>query len=248
MRWQARLTCSALLFFAASFGTAQAEAETPFVEWHTTNIQLLRGNHYELGSKKRTLSTLEHANKWRYGDFHFFMDYTWPDEGDEFYYFEPTTRFSLSKISGKDFSYGLIKDVLISTNFEKPKDRKTRLLGGVSVDLDLPGFTFFKTNYWLRDNRDLSGSTYQFSVAWNRPVEWQGVSFLSEGFADFAGSEGTTTSHQLIVPRFLVDIGEQIGVGENRFWGGIEYSYWHNKFGQKGTTESAPQLQFKWVF
>lgn len=223
-------------------------ASDNFFQWHTTNIQLLRGFDYEVGSEERTIMTFEHANGWKYGDFHFFLDRTWPDEGKPFYYFEPTLRVSLGKVTGKDLSYGIIKDVLVSGNLEKPKGQDVRKLGGFSVDLDLPGFKFFKTNYWLRDNPNLSGSTYQITLAWNRPFKIGETNFLLEGFADFAGSEGTTTSHQLIVPRFLVNVGDLTGMGGNGLWAGIEYSYWHNKFGIKGTTESAPQLQLKWVF
>lgn len=222
--------------------------DSSLIEWQSTNIQILRGVEYEVGSKKRTLATLEHANKWKYGDFHFFLDQTWNDDGKPFYYFEPTTRVSLSKIIGTSLSTGLIKDVLISSNFEKPKGSDIRFLYGASVDLALSGFNFFKTNYWVRDNPDLSGKTYQVTLAWNRPISYKNLNFLIEGFADFAGSEGVTSAHQLIVPRFLFDVGHFNGLPKNKLWAGIEYSYWHNKFGNRGQTESNPQLQIKWVF
>ena len=70
---------------------------------------------------------------------------------------------------------------------------------------------------------------------------------LIEGVADFAGSEGKTVAHQLIIPRFLVDAGSLIGVKNNKLWIGIEWQYWHNKFGTKGVTESVPQLQIKYI-
>lgn len=238
---------SLAMIFAISANSANAE-EGGFIESHTTNVQLLRGYDYELGDSERTIMSLEHANKWKYGDFHVFWDQTYQDSGKNGFYVEPTLRFSLSKISGEDLSYGLIKDVLLSTNFEKPKDHDVRSLGGVSVDLDLPGFKFFKTNLWLRDNPELDGSTEQFTVSWNRPFEINGAKFLIEGFADFAGSEGTTVAHQLIVPRFLFDAGDFAGFEENKLWLGIEYQYWHNKAGNDGVTESVPQLQAKWVF
>lgn len=119
-----------------------------FIEWHKTNLQVLRGFDYELGSKQRTILTLEHANRWKYGDFFVFLDQTIPDQGAAFFYIEPTLRFSLSKITGRDLSYGIVKDVLLTTSFEKPKGQRVRFLGGMSIDLDLPGFKFFKTNFW----------------------------------------------------------------------------------------------------
>lgn len=234
-----------ICFGLAHFSNA---AEGDFIENYTTNVQLLRGYDYKLGSKERTIMTIEHANSWKYGDFHFFYDQTWPDVGTSFYYVEPTLRFSLSKISGTDLSYGIIKDVLISSNFEFTKGHDTRKLGGISVDLNVPGFKFFKVNMWLRDNPELSGSTYQYTICWNRPIEAYGAKFLIEGFADLAGSEGTTVAHQLVVPRFLLDVGDLAGYPENHMWFGIEYQYWHNKAGRKNVTESVPQLQAKWVF
>ncbi|MEQ1704609.1 MAG: hypothetical protein ABL867_01390 [Rickettsiales bacterium] len=42
----------------------------------------------QAGQRGAHLVMLEHANSWRYGDFHFFHDQTFPDAGDGFYYFE----------------------------------------------------------------------------------------------------------------------------------------------------------------
>lgn len=223
-------------------------AENKFFQWHTTNIQLLRGFDYEIGSEERTMATFEHAHGHHFGDFYTFVDYTWPDQGDENYYAEFSPRFSLGKITGYDFSYGLIKDILISTTIEKPESRKARYLYGGAVDLNLPGFKFFKTNLYLRDDPYLD-KTYQVTLGWNRPIETKGVKFVIEGFADFAGDAGEgKEAHQLIVPRFLMDIGHTTGMKENTLFMGIEWQYWHNKFGVDGVTESVPQLQIKYVF
>lgn len=240
--------CFSLPVLAAETKVDPITIDDSFFQWHTTNVQLLRGHDYKVGSKRRTIMTVEHANGFKYGDFYMFYDQTWPESAKANYYIEPTLRFSLGKMTGTDFSYGLIKDVLISTQLEKPEGQRPRYLYGAAVDLNLPGFKFFKTNYFIRDNRNLSGNTYQVTLAWNRPFEIGGVKFLSEGFTDIAGSEGTTTSHQLFVPRFLMDVGDLADIGENKLWVGMEWQYWHNKFGIDGVTESVPQLQVKWVF
>ena len=234
-----------LLFTLVSGAASSSDS---FIQWHSSNIQLLRGYDYELGSDERTIVTFEHANSWKYGDFFVFADNIWPDDGSSTYYIEPTLRFSLSKMTGEKMSFGIIKDVLISTQVEKPKSQDTRKLAGVAFDLELPEFTFFKTNFFIRDNPDLSGDTYQVTLVWNRPFQIGNVRFLSEGFADFAGSEGTTVAHQLIVPRFLVDLGDISGIEKNKLWMGVEWQYWHNKFGVDGVTESVVQLQAKYVF
>ncbi len=218
-----------------------------FIQWHSTNLQLLRGFDYKLGNENRTIVTFEHANGWRYGDFHAFTDVIWAD-GDATLYSEVAPRFSFSKISGYDFSYGIIKDISLSTQIEKPEHQAVRYLYGLGVDLNIEGFKYFKTNWLLRDNQRLNGTTYQLTLAWNRPFTLAGTQWVIEGFADFAGAEGATTSHQLIVPRFLLDIGDLTGHEAGNLYAGIEWSYWHNKFGVDGVTESVPQLQVKWQF
>lgn len=45
-----------------------------------------------------------------------------------------------------------------------------------------------------------------------------------------------------------MDVGHASGFAENTLWAGIEWQYWHNKFGVDGVTESVPQLQMKYVF
>ncbi len=61
-------------------------------------------------------------------------------------------------------------------------------------------------------------------------------------------SAGAMRAHQLFVLRFLLDVGEAIGQESGTFYAGVEWQYWHNKFGIDGKTESVPQVQLKWVF
>lgn len=219
------------------------------VQWHTTNIQYLRGWGYELGQQDRTIITVEHAHGWTYGDFYMFVDTTRFDGGGSNFYAEYSPRLSLGKITNQDFSYGVIKDVLLSSNIEDGEKSARAYLYGAAIDFNLPGFKFFKVNLYQRDNPDKKGETYQLTLAWNRPFEVNGTKFLIEGFADFAGNEGPTyKANQLIVPRFLVDIGDLMGNTSGKLWAGVEYSHWHNKLGNEGVTESHPQLQVKWVF
>lgn len=236
-----------LYFLAIILFSINAHAKS--INWHSTNIQLLKGWDYEIGTKDRTIITLEHANDWKYGDFFMFIDGTRFDQGKSTAYGEFAPRFSLSKIAGKKQSSGIIKDVLISTMLEKGKGKiKTYLYGG-AVDINVPGFKFFKTNLFIRDNPEIQNdNTWQVTIVWNRPIAIKNQKLLFEGFADFIGQEGDTyRSNQMIVPRVLLDIGHIIGRQEEKFYGGVEYQHWHNKFGIKGKSEDVFQLQFKWV-
>lgn len=238
-----------LLFFLCAVGIAKPAQAEDFIEWQTANIQLLKGWDYAVGEEERMVATFEYANRWRYGDFFMFIDGTRYDSGGTKAYGEFSPRISLSKVTGKSLSYGLVKDVLISGTFEKGKgDVEAHLIGG-AVDLNLPGFRFFKTNLYLRSTPNLDEDTWQVTLSWNRPFKVGEVNFLAEGFADFAGNAGPRYSaNQFVVPRLLVDIGDLLGGEQGKLWAGIEYSYWHNKFGIEGKTESVPQMQIKWVF
>jgi nucleoside-specific outer membrane channel protein Tsx len=236
-----------VLIFFITMPLAHA-VQSDFIQWHTSNIQLLRGDNYKLGSEQRNVMTLEYANGWKYGDFFIFGEQVWSDKGKSTYYIEPTLRFSLSKMLDQNLSYGLIKDVLISAQIEKPKNQDLRRLAGVGLDLNLSGIKFFKSNFFIRDNPSLPGTTYQITLVWNVPFQIVGANMLFEGFTDIAGGEGNTVAHQLIVPRLLIDAGQSMGLKKNTLWFGVEWQYWHNKFGNDGVTESVPQLQMKYIF
>ncbi|MAK63301.1 MAG: ion channel protein Tsx [Maricaulis sp.] len=226
----------------AMAGLAAPAAAQGLIEFHTENVQLLRGSTYELGDRARTVITLEHANRWRYGDLFVFADLTLGDDGQRSAYGEISPRLSLSRMTGQDWSFGVVSDVYLVGNFELGDEGLDRQLFGAAVDLDLPGFRFVRVHAYHRDDPQRPGSTWQSTIVWNRPFQLGGQSFLAEGFADLAGGEGAGTDHQLIVPRLLW----QVPAAEH-VWVGVEYQYWHNKFGVSGVDESVAQFQVKFV-
>ena len=54
------------------------------------------------------------------------------------------------------------------------------------------------------------------------------------------------SSHRAREPlhRFMRPAGGRKG----QFYAGVEWQYWHNKFGIDGVTESVAQAQLKWLF
>ena len=237
------------LLFLTIIPTNSYSQSKDFIQWHSSNIQYLRGWDYELGEKQRTIITFEHANKWKFGDFYMFIDGTGPDDGgNKNLYAEFSPRFSLSKLSGYNFSNDFISDISISTTIEKTKNTGIRYLYGGAIDVKIHGFKYFKNNFYIRDDSEVKGKTWQITLAWNLPFKISDLSFLIEGFADITGREGNKTENQLIVPRFLLDIGHLSGLKENKLWAGVELQSWHNKFGVKGKSETVPQLQFKYIF
>lgn len=221
-----------------------------FIKYHTTNLQLLKGWDYKIGEENRVIGTFEHFNKFKYGDVYMFVDGTRYDKGKSSGYGEISPRISFSQMLKKDFSNSIIKDYLFSTNFEKGKgDTKAYLYGG-AIDLNIPGFSYFKTNLYLRDNPNIEHEqTWQVTFAYKMPFRIKDTKWIIEGFADFTGAEGSQyAANEHIVPRILIDIGSALNKKEGQIFAGIEWEYWHNKFGKQGVTESNPQLQLKWIF
>jgi nucleoside-specific outer membrane channel protein Tsx len=225
---------------------AHADDTSDWIQWHSENVQILQGEDFELGPSERTIITFEHANRWRYGDTFLFTDLTILPDGETALYGEFQPRLSLSRLTGQSWSAGPMSDVYITGMYERGEHHTQRYLLGIGTDWSVPGFRFFKANLFWRDDPNRAGDTLQATIAWNRNFDIAGHTILAEGFADITGAEGNGVAHQMIVPRFLWDIGAGHG-NPGRVWLGIEHQYWHNKFGVDGVTESVTQLQLKWV-
>lgn len=244
-----RLVSSVFQAFAGLTLTIHASAipahaeDRKLFDWHATDIQFLHGFDYELGDAERTIVTFQHANGWTYGDNYLFFDKTFGSSPD---YFEWHPRLSLSKISGQHIGGGILKDVLFAGTLEVPENGSARFLAGVGLDWKLLEFDYLKTNFYIRENPDLPGTTWGSTFSWKKKFGWGEHKFQFDGFMDMAGSEGDRVAYQLISPAFLIDVGHYFG-NDGRLFAGTEYQYWHNKFGVAGVTESVAQIELRWV-
>lgn len=239
---RATATCALLSLSALALTPAQAAT------WNSSNVQLLKGNSYELGDENRTILTYENALGFDYGDSFFFIDVTEPFDDGTSYYSEFSPRFSLGKISGSDMSYGIIKDVMISTTLEMGEGVRATLVG-VGLPLNLDGFAFANVNFYLRKSErdfatDQTDMGYQLTLTWNRPFSIGSTKFTFEGFLDYAFGEDSGSAPKknniITAPRLLVNLGN-VDVG-------IEYQIWRNKFGIDGVDENVAQIMAKWKF
>ncbi len=223
-------------------------------EWSTTNVQLLHGDGYELGDNSMAIMTVEHANGWKYGDNFFFLDVSNPDAEGTGYYAEFSPRLSLGKISGKDMSVGIVKDILLAGTQEMGGGLRAQLFG-VGLALSLPRFAFADINlYYRKSERDWlavqSDPGAQVTIDWLLPFELGGQKIAFEGFADYAWSEkggSAPKADNLIAgPRLLIDAGNWFGA-PGTLQVGVEYQVWRNKYGVRDVDEDIPQLMIKWT-
>lgn len=221
--------------------------------WSTTNFQFMYGENYNTGlggDETRTLMTIEHANGWKYGDNFFFLDTTNPNKTASTttgLYAEFSPRLSLSAISGKDLSVGIIKDFLITTTLEAGNGFHNYLYG-FAADLNLPGFKFFQFNWYaVRDEVTAKDKGSQITLAWLLPFSIGSADMAFEGFADYAYGLDKSKDNLITAPRLLLDVGKYFDA-PGTLQAGIEYQIWRNQFGVDGQDEDVAQFMVKWIW
>ncbi len=215
------------------------------VLWTNSSISYLYGEHYEVNYQPgandniRTVITLENATGHSWGDSFFFLDQLRSAGNSDATYTEFSPRLSLGKLGlFQTDEQALIKDLLLSSTIEVSHyDSQFRdndfinVLYGVAVDLNLPGFRYFKTNVYYADNEDQQDDE-QVTVTWALPFQLGGTSWLYDGYVDW--STGSRTHHPSLnwTSQLKWDAGATWGE-KNRLFLGIEYVHWDNKFGLK---------------
>lgn len=233
-----------------------------FMLWSNSEIQYLNGVDFKEPGNPNAVSkstiTITHAHGWAYGRNFFFMDTLISTAGEASQinlYGEAYSTFSLGKISGLDLSYGVVKDfgvtvgVNLGENMDSSRSGYRAWLYGVTVDLDLPGFEYFNIDFLrqrITETADI-GTSWQITPVWKVPFEIADTKWSFEGFVDFIGRNHTAARQALAQPQLRLDIGDIWG-DENHLFIGIEYQYWHNKYGIKGLHDNVPQALMLWKF
>lgn len=230
--------------------------------WSETSVSYLNGSGYEVGTNHhRTILTYEHASGWNYGDHFIFIDVTNPlsrkGSANTEVYGEWAPRFSMGKIFNFYNNERFVQDMLVVGNIEHGRSgvSSRALLYGFGMDLNIPGFKYFKYSFMRRDNPDSEGTTFQSTFAWDLPIKISKVKLSFSGYLDIVhGSEGMESdftlveSHLHTAPQLLLDLGHFFN-NDDVLYSGIEYQYWNRKFGIKGgAVENNLQWMLKWIF
>jgi len=258
--------------------TTNVLAET----WGNTEVQLQAFGELERpgtgGTADTTIITLQHAGGWEYGDNFFFIDHSrynvnsdadFPVEDSSEFYGEWYSNFSLGAITGKDLSFGLVKDIGIvgGLNFA-PEVDSMWVLPGVRFSLDLPGFAFAQidvTGYIHQGGGSATSpiftvvdedSSFMVDFAWAYPFKLGSTSWTIEGHLEYIDGRqqtnnfGTTELESWILfqPQIRMDLGEALGNKAGQLFVGVEYQYFKNKLGEKGTDDNTAQFLAVWRF
>ena len=252
---------SAALTTAALLAIPSQAAD--WLQWGNSEIQYLHGSNYQEPFNPKDVSqsviTVTHAHGWAYGRNFFFLDTLFTDGGQLSQinlYGEAYSTFSLNKISGHDWSFGVFKDIgatggiNLGENMNSPHSGTRAWLYGVTVDLNLPGFDYFNVDFLRMQIAEPTniGTSWQMTPVWKLPFEIGGTKWSFEGFADFIGQKGNHAARQALAqPQLRLDLGDLWG-NSHHLYLGIEYQYWHNKYGIKGLHDNVPQALLLWKF
>ncbi|EQC47213.1 nucleoside-specific channel-forming protein Tsx [Bacteriovorax sp. Seq25_V] len=232
--------------------------------WSQSSISYLRGSNFATVFNKdnnRSELTIDNAVSMKYGDSYFWLDITDPfsstGSNDTELYGEWSPRLSIGKIAKFYNQKRLVKDFLLSTTFEfgnSGTPTRARLYG-FGVDFNIPYFTFFNYNLYLRDNPDKTGTTLQSTIAYKMPITLSSkIHFIWSAYIDIVhGDEGSKDNNTLTESHWQT--GQQLNFDLGNFWGkaeslliGFEYQYWSRKYGIQGApVENNLKWMIKWI-
>jgi len=218
------------------------------LEWQSTELQMLYGRDYKLGEKHRTIMTVSHANEWKYGYNAFFFDVAQPFEPDADVYFEGYTWLSYEKMTGNQnrINFGIIDDVMLGAGITADAETPVHLYG-LTLGLKIPHFDVFTLDLFAHDHSMHNEITYAITPYWSTDFNIKNMHLRFRGFVTFTGENGENARQISAQPQLLMDIGQYWGL-DNKLFMGIEYLYYRNKYGVKGTTESMPQAMIMLEF
>jgi nucleoside-specific outer membrane channel protein Tsx len=169
----------------------------------------------------------------------------------------------LEKLTGSPYQFGLVKGVGVTGGFDFNtktdtgyNSKKRMLVVGPTLMLDVPGFlnvsllALFESNAPYNTVFKTSVARYTYdshamlSASWGIPLGKTGLSF--EGYANFIETKGKnefgadTAAETNVDMQVMYDVSPLIGAAPKSLKVGLEYQYWHNKFGNDSSGVSGP--------
>lgn len=238
-------------------------APAGFSSW---DVQLLYGSEFQepgiAHDVGKATVTFENAAGWAWGSSYFFVDLSRSDKYDSHaseVYGEWYPSASLSALTGKDLSVGLLRNISVTMGLnggtKNTGGDPLVYLPGLTFDLNLPGFAFFSigTYAYIDDGRfagqpnGCNATTYQITPSWSLPFAIGKANFAFDGFVDIIGEHGQCVSQVLSQLQLKAEV-LSFGSKPDKIYAGIEWEYWDDKFGIEGLDENFPKALLVWKF
>jgi nucleoside-specific outer membrane channel protein Tsx len=255
-----RAAAAGLAALAAGLLAVPAVSRAQTVEMSRTEVQILHGGGFRLGSREPRTNraatlTIDHYTRFEGGDVYGFVDVLRETDGRGWWdvYGELYPSLSLNRLLGLREAGAWVQGIALVGGVNIG-DEFAVLLPGVKLDLSLPPFQQFSLQAYafqtVRDplDRNLS-TTFQFTHVWNLPFQIGSWHMQFRGFLDVIGPRHYRWREQsrslrtevVTQPQLVLDLGRLWDVPDRVFLG-AELRYFHNKFGVAGVDEVAPQL------
>lgn len=233
-----------LSLFTLLLGSLSSNADT-VIQWQDMSATVTHGQHFKVDPAEQNAVTLEHVSALSTGDSFSFIEMSQYPHADRSagLYGEVAVRWSYNKMAADPITFGPITDISLTTNLEFGSETAEMLLVGPSIDLSLPGFNFFQLSLTRRESLNRVGNTSSegwqmtpsFSITW--PIGRSEV--LLDGFIDwvFATDEADYAENLQINPQLKYNLGKLLHRPDTRFYIGLEYYFWSDKYGIASTTD-----------
>ena len=224
------------LLIATLIAAAAAPAAHAERLFSTSSLSLLYGDDYEAFGKKeitQSVFTFENVTVHDWGGTFLFFDRsethgTGNDSKDIYGEFSPSMK--LSWLTGQDYSMGPLADISLTGTYEYGGGADVdNALAGFALNWKLPGFSYFNTVVYRAFNSE-GDDDFQLTVTWGSHFDIGAAKFLFDGYIDWSSAADDHKADFHFNPQLKLDLGNFAG-NPGVFYAGIEYSYWHNKYG-----------------
>ena len=231
----------------------------------------------------KAILALTHASGYKYGSNFINIDFLQSDHNDpgggiaghagaQEVYGVFRTTLDIGKISGTKLAmgpvrgYGVTAGIDVNTKNDGYASKKRMFVAGPTVMLEVPGFLNLSALLFDESNAPAAiASRYHyknhaaFEADWGIAVGSLPLSF--NGYAQFITAKGKdefgtqTAPESHVDMNLMLDAGSLAGLGAKTWLVGVEYEYWHNKFGNsdtgfagEGATASTPMVRVEYHF
>ena len=261
--------CKRVAAIAVGAGLAAGVCTTAVAEtWSDTSIGWRTGSKFaepfETNDIHKNIFNITHVGGYKYGTQFFNVDLLLSDKKDpsglgsstgaQEAYVVYRNTVDLSKVTGSEYKYGIVRGVGATFGFDWNtktdtgyNSKKRMFVFGPTLMIDVPGFlnvdflVFKESNAPCSDFSGTCVNRYTYDTHGALGAEWGipiGSSLFSfEGFALYIGSKGKdefggdTKAETNIDMQVMMDSGAALGGAPKTFKLGLEYQYWKNKFG-----------------